>query len=227
MPDKKLTDNDIKKALEEVLKLMLCDGDLQRSSTISKTLAYINRLEAEKKELQELVDDMGDYFPACIDCEGKTPLGERTDKCVYKLNNTNYCTKRGIATIFSIRNENRELKAENKRLKGISDNKTKELLRYNASIEELHKKLETAKAENEELKEQNENLKSYVSIEFIGEATGQNLKKKIKAEAYKEFAERLKEETEVYTDSAEDDFILAVGISKIDSTLKELVGEDK
>lgn len=39
------------------------------------------------------------------------------------------------------------LQAENERLKGISDNKTKELLRYNASIEELHKKLETAKAE--------------------------------------------------------------------------------
>ena len=39
------------------------------------------------------------------------------------------------------------LKEEIERLKDISDNKTKELLRYNASIEELHKKIETAKAE--------------------------------------------------------------------------------
>ena len=52
MPDKKLTDNEIKKALKEVLKLMLCDGDLQRSSTISNALDYINRLEAEKQDLE-------------------------------------------------------------------------------------------------------------------------------------------------------------------------------
>jgi hypothetical protein len=142
---------------------------------------------------------------------------------VYKLNNTNYCTKRGIATIFSIRNENRELKAENESLKNIGDNKTKELLRCNTCIEELHKKLETAKAENEGLKEQNENLKSYVSIEFIGEATGQNLKKKIKAEAYKEFAERLKDMSEHFWEEKEN----FVSEEQIDNLLKEMVGEDK
>ena len=53
MSNKKLPDNDIKKALEEVLKLMLCDGDLQRSSTLSKTLDYINRLQAEYERLKE------------------------------------------------------------------------------------------------------------------------------------------------------------------------------
>ena len=42
----------------------------------------------------------------------------------------------------------RHLEAEIKKLKGISDNKTKELFRYNASIEELHKKLEIADGGN-------------------------------------------------------------------------------
>ena len=41
----------------------------------------------------------------------------------------------------------------------------------------------------------------------------------------KEYANRLKKQAEVYTDFDEDVFRLAVGISKIDSTLKEMVGE--
>lgn len=43
--DKKLIDNEIKKALEEILELMCYEGDLQRSATISNALDYINRLE--------------------------------------------------------------------------------------------------------------------------------------------------------------------------------------
>lgn len=103
-----------------------CDMWLQKD-----TLDYINRLEAEKEALingqetlqkylaeqkaeneglQTLVNDMGDYFPACINCEGKTPLGERTDKCVYLIDNTNFCTKRGISNIIAIQKENRLLK---------------------------------------------------------------------------------------------------------------------
>lgn len=78
--------------------------------------------------------------------------------------------------------------AELERLTGISDNKTKELLRYNASIEELHKKLETAKAE-----------------------------------AYKEFAEKLKER--IYKEGVhptiEDEFMCS-----IDNLLKEMMGEN-
>ena len=66
--------------------------------------------KAQIKELQELVDTMGDYFPACINCEGKTEFGERTDKCVYLIDDTNYCTKRGIANIVAIQKENRKLK---------------------------------------------------------------------------------------------------------------------
>lgn len=45
--DKKLTDNEITiKALKEIIELMLCEGDLQRTSTISHAIDLINRLEA-------------------------------------------------------------------------------------------------------------------------------------------------------------------------------------
>ena len=48
-----LTDNDIIKALKEILELMLCEGDLQRSATISKALDLINRLQAENERLKK------------------------------------------------------------------------------------------------------------------------------------------------------------------------------
>ena len=117
--NKKLTDNDIKKALEEWIKNY--DGLCENFITLENALNYFNRLEAEKKELQELVDDMSDYFPACIDCEGKTEDGVRTDKCVFLIDKTNYCVKRGISNIVAIRKENAELKAENERLKELLD----------------------------------------------------------------------------------------------------------
>ena len=80
-------------------------------------LDLINRQKAEIERLQELVNDMGDYFPACINCEGKTEFGERTDECVYLIDNTNYCTKRGITNIVAIQKENRSLKEELKTAK--------------------------------------------------------------------------------------------------------------
>ena len=76
----------------------------------------------------------------------------------------------------------------------------------------------------EELKAEVERLKTNLNVELENFATEYD--NKIKAEAYKEFAEKLKEQAEVYTDSAEDVFILAVGISKIDNLLKELMGEN-
>ena len=42
-----LTNNDTIKALEELLEVMLYEGDLQRSATISKALDLVNRQEAE------------------------------------------------------------------------------------------------------------------------------------------------------------------------------------
>ena len=86
-----------------------------------------------------------------------------------------------------------------------------------SSIEDYKNSYINQKAEIERLKES-------LNIELENFATEYD--NKIKAEAYKEFAERLKEQAEVYTDSAEDVFILAVGISKIDNLLKELMGEN-
>ena len=48
-----MTDNEIKKALEDLFKLMLHDGDLQRTSIISKALDLINRQKEEIERLQK------------------------------------------------------------------------------------------------------------------------------------------------------------------------------
>ena len=48
-----MTDNEIKKALEDLFKLMLHDGDLQRTSIISKALDLINRQKAENEKLKQ------------------------------------------------------------------------------------------------------------------------------------------------------------------------------
>lgn len=53
MTDKKLTDNEIKKALKEILEIMLCEGDLQRSATISNALDLINCIQAENERLKK------------------------------------------------------------------------------------------------------------------------------------------------------------------------------
>ena len=46
-----MEDNEIIKALKEILEIMLVMGDLQKSSTISKTIDYINRQKAEIERL--------------------------------------------------------------------------------------------------------------------------------------------------------------------------------
>lgn len=138
MPNK-LTDAEVKKALECYIKSSHlgecfeneCPLVSEEGCKVGKETLYpyvldlINRKEKKMTELQELVDEMSDFFPACIDCEGKTKEGVRTDKCVYMIDNTNYCTKRGIKNISAIRNENRELKAEVEQLE-----KDKEKLAY-------------------------------------------------------------------------------------------------
>ena len=68
MPDKKLNDSEITiKALKKILELMLCEGDLQRTSTISHTIDLINHLQAEIKHL----DDESDALRADIDFRDK------------------------------------------------------------------------------------------------------------------------------------------------------------
>ena len=92
-----------------------CDG--VEISIIKNVVDIMKSQKEEIEKLQELVNEMGDFFPACINCEGKTTLGERTDKCVYLIDNTNYCTQRGIKNICQIINENNQLKAEIEMLK--------------------------------------------------------------------------------------------------------------
>ncbi len=84
--------------------------------TLRETTICLANLTHEVELLQEMVDTMSDYFPCCIDCEGKTVFGERTDKCVYLIDNTNYCAKRGIENIARILKENAEQKEEIERL---------------------------------------------------------------------------------------------------------------
>ena len=45
-----MTDNEIVKALKELLEVMLYEGDLQRASTISNTIDFINRQKAKIEE---------------------------------------------------------------------------------------------------------------------------------------------------------------------------------
>jgi hypothetical protein len=113
------------------------------------------------------------------------------------------------------------LQAENERLQGSVD-------RYNIQVANQREQIEKYEPIKETLCVLWETMSSIgvakgkekPTLEELAEAVDH-----IKSEAYKEFAERLKEETEVYTDSAEDVFILAIGISKIDNLLKEMVGE--
>ena len=59
----KMTDSEIVKALKEILEIMLTMGDLQKSSTISKAIDLINRLQAENNRL----DNENDELKADID----------------------------------------------------------------------------------------------------------------------------------------------------------------
>ena len=53
-----MTDNDIIKDLEELLKLMLHEGDLQRSSTISNALDLINRQSERIGDLKDISEHL-------------------------------------------------------------------------------------------------------------------------------------------------------------------------
>ena len=75
MTDKKPTDAEIViKALKEILELMLCEGDLQKTSTISHTIDLINRLQEECDELA--------YKLGCLLCHA---TGGKLSKHTYPL----------------------------------------------------------------------------------------------------------------------------------------------
>lgn len=107
-------DNAIKE-LEELAEhsFVMTDKQVKFFLANQPTIDTVNQEDYQK--LLEFAEDMASFFPSCIDCEGKTPIGERTDKCVYaKLSLTDeervYCVKRGIKNILKIQDENRLLK---------------------------------------------------------------------------------------------------------------------
>jgi hypothetical protein len=53
-----MEDNDVIKALKEILEIMLCEGDLQRSATVSKALDLINRQKAEIDRFSRAIHNM-------------------------------------------------------------------------------------------------------------------------------------------------------------------------
>ena len=60
-----MTDNEIIKALEEIIELMLCEGSLQRSATISNAIDLINRQKAEIKRLKNEKDNLIRTYAEC------------------------------------------------------------------------------------------------------------------------------------------------------------------
>ncbi len=67
------------------------------------------------KEQNRLIEELSDHIPCCDNCEGKTVIGERTDKCVYEIEGFDsviYCAKRGIANCFGYRKKIEELEAK-------------------------------------------------------------------------------------------------------------------
>lgn len=67
------------------------------------------------QEQNRLIKELSDHIPCCDNCEGKTTLGERTDKCVYEIEGFDsviYCAKRGIANCFGYQKKIEELEAK-------------------------------------------------------------------------------------------------------------------
>ena len=107
------------------------------------------------------------------------------------------------------------------RLQEENENYSKNNQQMTSDILKLYKELEQAKAENERLKTQLY-LEKYTDV----------AKRTIKAEAYKEFAERLTDRIADHLDQSLDNpdgnnYFITDVYTDIDKLLKELVGEDK
>lgn len=79
-------------------------------------------------------------------------------------------------------------------------------------------------AKNEKLREDNETLRTVIAKSFVIRAEGKSPLTLLKAEAYKEFAEKLHEELRMY--GVKDKFNKSVFLNVVDKAKKELVGED-
>ena len=181
MTDKKLTDSEITiNALKKILDLMLCEGDLQRASTVSHTIDLINRQKAENDDLFYKLTGVMHSVDKWLD--GDELEQDEVNRAATMREKTLKITE--------------DLQAENERLKKFLDMSRKVSLARrdrNLKICELNQKI------LEELKT-------------------------AKAEAYKEFAEKLHEELRMY--GIKDKFNKLVFLNVVDKAKKELVGEN-
>ena len=127
---------------------------------------------------------------------------------------------RNLDNVLYLSKQCDELQEEN-------ENYSKNNQQMTSDILKLYKELEQVKAENERLKETTKNMSAYVKGNNWGLVSFVEFCKNLKAEAYKEFAERLKERyTSVWTWDGHEEAILVLH-TNLDNLLKELVGEDK
>ena len=91
------------------------------------------------QEQNRLIAELSDHIPCCDNCEGKTTLGERTDKCVYEIEGFDsviYCAKRGIENCFGYRKRIEELEQQ---LKSEKDGRLELARKYREFEEETDK----------------------------------------------------------------------------------------
>lgn len=93
------------------------DADIKMLTEQNLALGeVVLKKDAEIERLQKIADDVADSFPVCEGCEGKTAFGERTEHCLYEIDDT-FCAQRATKMWFALRGENEELHKEVERLK--------------------------------------------------------------------------------------------------------------
>ena len=117
-----MKDSEIVKALKEILELMLCEGDLQRSATISNALDLINcqqaeieRLEIECEEQYESAEatiraEIASGGTSCHWCEDKVRI-EAYKECIEKVKEKSkkteiVCSGALVTISYAISNKN-------------------------------------------------------------------------------------------------------------------------
>ena len=96
--------------------------EVEKMVELLRDRAMVGRMEVRDKQLMleaadrlEMLDERCTEFagilPACEGCEGKTVLGERTDKCVYNIDD-GYCMDRARKNYFAMKTRVEESEKE-------------------------------------------------------------------------------------------------------------------
>ncbi|MBO5969302.1 MAG: hypothetical protein J6S14_12480 [Clostridia bacterium] len=81
--------------------------------------AKICRVAADRlKKIDEHCAEFASILPACEGCEGKTVFGERTESCVYNIDDM-YCMDRARKNYFALKDRAEKSEAEVERLERI------------------------------------------------------------------------------------------------------------